>query len=464
MIHILNIYLKSNKITCVKMNLYLFNTMSGKKELFEPINANDIKLYVCGPTTYQIPHIGNFRTFIVFDTLVRLLQSIYSKVTYVRNVTNIDDKIIIEAQKHEISIENLTHNVYVKFRDECNQLNLLTPDHEPHATDYISQMIEHIEEMIKNKYAYVSDEEVLFDTSKCSKYLALAPHERLDFGNRVEINKNKKNFADFVLWKKTTKPNWQSPWGHGRPGWHIECTTMSKNLLSFPFDIHGGGQDLIFPHHTNERAQCYALHNIECAKYWMHNHFITIDKSKMSKSIGNVMYLSNLTKKYSAMSIKLAILMTHYRHPLNWKNEKIQEAQNIYDKWIRIKSKYHSNALKIDIENEKSKFEVISSVYEALLDDLNTSLAVQCLHRAIQNCKNEYQWQKIENSLSLLGIKLEAPSHKIDEKAVKKLIEKRDEARKIKDFATADSIRKQLKLMNIEIDDTKDGTKWKVKC
>ncbi len=423
------------------INIYFFNSLKLKKERFEPHDSNHVKMYACGPTVYKAPHIGNFRSFIVFDVLFRLLSDQYPKVSYVRNVTDIDDKIIQESALRSINYSDLTKEVYAEYKKDSELLNVLQPTFEPFATEYMDKIILDIESLVKNGFAYVKEKHVFFQTNKYENYRDFCKNMKSEAGSRVVVNEIKKNDDDFVLWKPSDDVFWESPWGNGRPGWHIECTSMSKSILSFPFDIHCGGQDLIFPHHTNERAQGWGLCQKECSKYWLHNHFVNIDNDKMSKSLGNQLELKSILKKYNPMVIRLFLLMSHYRHPLNWTLTGLKEAENIYNKWNR--SLYGIEATK-----------ALSSVKEAISDDLNTPLAIRKISEAI---KNGSDLGEIAKSCNLLGIKFEPNDN---DSQIQGLINLREIARKEKNYKESDKIRNQLMEMNIIIEDSVDGVKW----
>ena len=300
------------------MPLQIYDTFSNEKKLFEPIDPSNVRMYVCGPTVYDFPHVGNARPVIVFDLLFRLLRRIYGvgNVTYVRNITDVDDKIITAASENNEDIKSLTERTIKFFHDDADYIGALEPTFEPKATDYINDMIDIINSLIEKDYAYVSEDNVLFSASKFSKYGQLSGKnlEEMIAGSRVEVESFKRSSSDFVLWKpsKSSEPGWDSPWGKGRPGWHIECSAMSEKLLGKNFDIHGGGQDLIFPHHENEIAQSECANNEKFANYWLHNGFVNVEGNKMSKSEGNFVTVNQLKQKYQGEVIRLAMISTHY--------------------------------------------------------------------------------------------------------------------------------------------------------
>ena len=326
-------------------NLQIFNTLNSKKEVFTPIDNDHIKIYACGPTVYNFAHIGNARMAVVFDTFVRTLRVIYPKVTYVSNITDIDDKIIDAAKEQNVEISEITEKYTQIYNEDMSMLNVLEPDIQPKATEYIPEMIALIEDLIAKEFAYEKDNHVLFHVPAYSKYGELSNRNREEqiAGSRVEIAPFKKDPSDFVLWKPSddSQPGWDSPWGFGRPGWHTECSAMSEKTLGLPFDIHGGGRDLIFPHHENEIAQsCCSTANIDepdsYAKYWMHNGFVTIEGEKMSKSLGNIILVRDLTKNYHGEAIRLALLSSHYRQGLDWNEKIIHQAKKLLTKIYQI--------------------------------------------------------------------------------------------------------------------------------
>ena len=325
------------------MDIFLTNNLTNKKEQFIPNDSKNIGMYVCGPTVYDDPHIGNARPLVIFDILFKLLKNTYSKVTYVRNITDIDDKIIKTSKEQKISTKELTEKVTSSFFEDCSFLNCEDPTHQPKATEHIDLMIEMINDLIKKGFAYENNNHVYFEVKKFPDYgnLSNKKLEDLIAGSRVEVSENKKNSEDDVSWKPSVKdePSWDSPWGKGRPGWHLECSAMSKKFLGNEFDIHGGGIDLIFPHHENEIAQSRCANDSKIfAKYWIHNAFITMSNEKMAKSQGNILKIKDFRNKISGQVIRLALMSTHYRQPLDWNDRLINDCQNTLDKWYRIYS------------------------------------------------------------------------------------------------------------------------------
>jgi cysteinyl-tRNA synthetase len=355
-------------------NLKISNSLTRSKDLFKPINSNNITMYVCGPTIYADPHVGNGRSLIVFDLLYRVLIKLYGQknITYVRNITDVDDKIIETSKTKGVSIDKITFDVTKIFHGNVKDLNCIEPTSEPRATDHIKEMIEMIESLIKKNIAYVNNGHVYFLISKFKNYGKLS-NKKLDdlvAGSRVEISKLKKNPLDFILWKPALaeEPGWDSPWGRGRPGWHLECSVMSEKYLGKTFDIHGGGLDLLFPHHENEIAQSCANNSTDTlANYWVHNGFLTMNKEKMSKSLGNIETISEVLSKYNGQVIRIALLSAHYKQPLDWTENLLEQSKATLEKWYAL---YDETESKID-NNE---------IFSCLLDDLNTPKYFAKLH------------------------------------------------------------------------------------
>jgi|TARA_A200000113_G_scaffold225968_1_gene249100 cysteinyl-tRNA synthetase len=451
----------------------LFNTLSGNKERLEAIDPKHLKIYACGPTVYNYAHIGNARMAVVFDTLVRTLRVIYPKVTYVSNITDIDDKIIEAAMEQNVEITSITEKYTKIYNDDMLKLNVLAPDIQPKATEYIPEMIELIVELIKKDFAYEKEGHVLFHVPTYQNYGKLSKRNRDEqiAGSRVEVAPFKKDPADFVLWKPSTdeQPGWESPWGIGRPGWHTECSAMSKKTLGLPFDIHGGGRDLIFPHHENEIAQsCCTSASIDepdsYAKYWMHNGFVTINGEKMAKSLGNIILVKDLAENYHGEVIRLALLSSHYRQGLDWNEKVIHQANKLINKLYEIKDDL--NDVTISDKNENN-LDAIS----ILMDDLNTPGLITELNNIVKeyNSSNSEK-ENIKSRLSLissvLGILEDETFNEISEEFKNKIndmVLKRSEAKNNKDFETADAIRYKLLELGVEINDSSDGTEWKLK-
>ena len=451
----------------------LFNTLSGNKERLEAIDPKHLKIYACGPTVYNFAHIGNARMAVVFDTLVRTLRVIYPKVTYVSNITDIDDKIIEAAKEQNVEITSITQKYTKIYNDDMLKLNVLAPDIQPKATEYIPEMIELIVELIEKDFAYEKEGHVLFHVPTYQNYGKLSKRNRDEqiAGSRVEVAPFKKDPADFVLWKPSTdeQPGWESPWGVGRPGWHTECSAMSKKTLGLPFDIHGGGRDLIFPHHENEIAQsCCTSANIDepdsYAKYWMHNGFVTINGEKMAKSLGNIILVKDLAKNYHGEVIRLALLSSHYRQGLDWNEKVIHQANKLINKLYKIKDDL--DGITISDKNENN-LDAIS----ILMDDLNTPGLITELNNIVKEYNSsESDKEKIKSRLglisSVLGILEDETFNEISEEFKNKINEmvlKRSKAKNNKDFETADAIRDKLLELGVEINDSSDGTEWKLK-
>ena len=442
------------------MSLKLFNTLSKSKEIFQPIDKDAIKVYACGPTLYNNPHIGNFRPIIIFDILFRILKQIYGdgRVTYVRNITDIDDKIINKANDLGLSTSDLVSKTEIVYQKNLEALNILRPSFEPKATDYIPKMIEMIETLITKGYAYESSNHVLFETRKFQDYGTLSKFSFKDIisGARVEIADYKKNPEDFVLWKpsKVNEPSWSSPWGEGRPGWHIECSAMISDLLGPSIDIHAGGIDLIFPHHENEIAQSTCFHNCKMSNYLLHNGFINFQGEKMSKSLGNITIVDDLLSVHEPITIKYALLTTHYRQPIDFSDDLLTYSQNIIEKWEGFIS---------DTNNNKLDSEFIMALY----DDLNTPKALMRLQQLFNELKKSPNDDELRsyfnNGLKILGLNPNFKEKEIslDKEFIENMISRRSDAKFNKNYELADQIRNELLNEGILLEDTKDGTLWK---
>jgi cysteinyl-tRNA synthetase len=452
---------------------HLFNTLNGKKEKLEAIDPKHLKIYACGPTVYNYAHIGNARMAVVFDTLVRTLKIIYPKVTYVSNITDIDDKIIEAANEQNVAISSITEKYTEIYNKDMAKLNVLPPDIQPKATEYIPEMITLIKDLIKKDFAYEKDGHVLFHVPSFKNYGLLSNRNREEqiAGSRVDVAPFKKDPADFVLWKPSTEnqPGWDSPWGFGRPGWHTECSAMSEKTLGLPFDIHGGGRDLIFPHHENEIAQsCCSTADADkpesYAKYWMHNGFVTIDGEKMSKSLGNIILVNDLTEKYHGEVIRLALLSSHYRQGLDWNESVIHQAKKLLDKLYSL----YDELKDIKIDEEEQNFKGI----EIIFDDLNTPGLISEANKLIKegDSSNNSEKALIKPKLlmiaKVLGIFEDKSYNEVSDelnKEIEILIKERSIAKENKNFDLADEIRTKLENLGIEIKDTPDGTSWQVK-
>ena len=453
------------------LDYHLFNTLSGKKEILKPSDPKHVKIYACGPTVYNYAHIGNARMAVVFDTFVRTLRFIFPKVTYVSNITDIDDKIIEAAVEQNVEISVITKKFTKIYNEDMAKLNVLEPDVQPKATEYIPEMIDLIKELIEKDFAYEKDGHVLFHVPNYENYGKLSNRIKDEqiAGSRVDVADFKKDPADFVLWKPSTdeQPGWDSPWGTGRPGWHTECSAMSEKTLGLPLDIHGGGRDLIFPHHENEIAQscCTAAENSNpesYAKYWMHNGFVTIDGEKMSKSLGNIILVNELTQKYHGEVIRLALLSTHYRQALDWNDNVIYQAKKLLDKLYSLLN---------ELNEVKESKEPDNDLIEILLDDLNTPGLLANINKLIKNAGSLEEGDKpyLKSNLLLIGkvmgILEDQSYNQISgefKDKVDSLIEDRSNAKKKRDFELADKIRSELIELGIEINDSPEGTTWKV--
>ena len=454
------------------MSLNLYDTFSNSKKKFEPIDPKNIRMYVCGPTVYDYPHVGNARPVIVFDILFRILQNIYGTehVTYVRNITDVDDKIINASQENNEDINELTSRTINYFHADAKYIGAMEPSFEPRATDHIAEMINIIETLIEKNYAYVAENNVLFSSTKFSKYGSLSGKnlEEMIAGSRVDVESYKQEASDFILWKpsKDNEPGWDSPWGKGRPGWHIECSAMSEKLLGKTFDIHGGGQDLIFPHHENEIAQSECANGEKFANYWVHNGFVTVEGNKMAKSDGNFVTVNELKEKYQGEVIRFTMILTHYRQPLNWTNDNLQESKKTLDKWYQYFSE-------VDFKPDLS-VKIDENVMNALNDDMNTPQAIAELHKLFKNCKSDDQdsLNQFLISAQFLGLMNDEPSQwlswgkeniSVDQNKIESLITQRNTARANKDFAEADRIRDELENLGIVLEDKGAETTWKTK-
>jgi cysteinyl-tRNA synthetase len=457
------------------VTLRLHNTLTRQEETFEPLDRNHVRFYVCGPTVYDYIHIGNARPIVVFDVLFRLLQRLYPRVSYVRNITDVEDKIMDRARENGESIEALTQRTTAAFHDNIRHLNALPPTHEPRATAYIAQMQAIIVSLIKKGHAYEKDGHVLFNVPSMSDYGRLSGHTRdeLVAGARVEVAPYKKDAADFVLWKPSSddQPGWGSPWGRGRPGWHIECSAMSASLLGETFDIHGGGIDLIFPHHENEIAQSRCAFGTKImAKYWMHNGFLQASAEKMSKSLGNFYTVQELLQEFPGEAIRYLLLTAQYRQPLDFTKDGLKRAKATLDRLYQALRLAGGGALPAG-EN--------AAVTEALCSDLNTPLALSVLHDAANRLNSATKAEEkakvraeLLNGGAMLGILQQDPEawfkwqppqsgSGLDDAAIEAAIAARLAARKTMDFAEADRIRNDLAAKGVLLEDGPKGTTWR---
>jgi cysteinyl-tRNA synthetase len=451
--------------------LTLYNTLTRRKEAFTPLDPTNVRLYVCGPTVYDLAHIGNARPVIVFDVLYRLLRHLYgtSHVRYVRNITDVDDKIIAAAHDSGEAIRALTERTARIFHEDVAALLCLPPDVEPRATEHVAPMIAMIEKLIASGHAYVADRHVLFSVPRMAEYGRLSGRSRDEMiaGARVEVAPYKRDPADFVLWKPSSaeQPGWESPWGRGRPGWHIECSAMSEAHLGETFDIHGGGLDLIFPHHENEIAQSVSAHGGKpFVRYWMHNGFVIVEGEKMSKSLGNFRTIRDVLGEAPGEAARYAMLMSHYRDPLDWTADRLAEAGHALDRFY------------LALRHETAPAAAAAPpapVLAALEDDLNTPLALAALHdilSALNKAGVPEEKQRLTAELRAGGAPLgllqqdaEAwlKGDAAEAQEIEALIAQRNAARKARNFAEADRIRNALAIRGILLEDGPAGTTWR---
>jgi len=447
--------------------LRLYNTLSRQKEVFKPIDRDHVTLYVCGPTVYDFAHVGNARPVVVFDLLVRLLRHEYKQVTYARNITDIDDKIIEAAQKTDLPISEITEKYALIYEQDMAALNARMPDIQPKATEYIDQMIVMTASLIDKGHAYETEGHVLFSVPSMADYGALSGRKLDDMiaGARVDVASYKQDAADFILWKPSAddQPGWDSPWGRGRPGWHLECSCMIEDNFGKTIDIHGGGLDLIFPHHENEIAQSRCAHDgAPLANYWMHNGYLTVDGEKMSKSLGNFVTVHELLEEFPGRgeAIRMCLLTAHYRQPVDFSREGIQQAQRQLDRWYRLTK---------GVESDET--DVPEVLLEALRDDLNSPKAIAVLNALAKKAVTEEGAKiQLKAAANLFGFleqddwfDVAMDDNSISGDMIEKLIEERIEAKKNKNFARADEIRNELTAQGIALLDGPSGTTWERK-
>lgn len=434
-------------------DIQIYNSAVRQKVAFKPLDPSDVRVYVCGPTIYDRAHIGNARPVVVFDVLFRLLRHTYGEdhVNYVRNITDIDDKIMHRAKERGAPIEVVTEETVGWYREDMAALGALPPTHEPRATEFVAQMVAMIETLIAKGHAYEAEGHVLFEVSTYGAYGALSGRSTDDMiaGARVEIAPFKRDPMDFVLWKPSTddQPGWDSPWGRGRPGWHIECSAMSSELLGNDFDIHGGGSDLQFPHHENEIAQSRCAHtDAGFARHWMHNGMINVDGRKMSKSLGNFLTVEDLRGQAPGEVLRLALISTHYRGVLDWTEQKVSEASETLRKWGAL------------VDGVEPSAEVPATVLDALSDDLNTPLAIAEMHKLAR----AGEAAQLASAMALLN--LAAPEAvAADDNGIEALLIERTDARAAKDFARADEIRKGLEAAGVVVmDKPGEASEWRL--
>ena len=452
--------------------LRLTNSAGSQKRVFTPVDPEHIRMYVCGPTVYNLVHIGNARPVVVFDTLFRVLRALYPKVTYARNITDIDDKIIVAARERGIDITVLTEEFTEKFRTDMAALNNLPPSIEPQATEHVDAMLDLARRLIEKGHAYESEGHILFDVTSMDDYGLLSGRQLDDMlaGARVEVASYKRHPGDFVLWKPSSddEPGWDSDYGRGRPGWHIECSAMIHQHLGDNIDIHGGGRDLIFPHHENERAQSCCGYGGGFVGTWMHNAYVDMDGEKMSKSLGNVKTVRELLERYPGETLRFALLSAHYRSPLNFSRELLDSAQSTLDSF------YLALRNAGDVASAGSSTSC-SPVFTALLDDLNTPAAIAELHQLAKALNKASESEKPAAKAALLaggavlGILGESPEQwlarndegGLSSDAIDQLLVERAQAKSNRDFARADAIRDELKAAGIIIEDGASGATWR---
>jgi len=451
----------------MSLDIFLTNNLTNKKEKFIPQDKNNVRMYVCGPTVYDDPHIGNARPVVIFDILFKVLKNEYPNVTYVRNITDVDDKIIKSSQENNISILDLTKKITQSFNEDCIYLNCEKPNHEPKATEHISEMIEMISELIKKGFAYENNKHVYFEVKKFEDYGQLSNKnlDELVAGSRIEVSDNKKNPEDFVLWKpsETDEPSWDSPWGKGRPGWHLECSAMSKKYLGKEFDIHGGGVDLLFPHHENEIAQSRCANDSKVfANYWLHNAFITMSNEKMAKSQGNILKNKDFRNIKSGQVLRLALMSAHYRQPLDWNDKLLEDSENTINKWYNV------------YLNIEKQLKISDEILKPLLDDLNTPGYITNLHKLYEKASKGSDEDKriFISACHFVGLldeskedwlKFKKSKVSISESEILFKINQRNKARINKNYDEADKIRNDLLDKGVLIEDKDGKTVWKFK-
>ncbi|MCB2146186.1 MAG: cysteine--tRNA ligase [Deltaproteobacteria bacterium] len=476
------------------MAMRIYNTLTKSKETFEPMVPGQVKIYVCGPTVYDSCHVGHARSVVVFDVVVRYLRAMDYQVTYVRNFTDVDDKIINRANTVGMDAGQLAEKYISEFHRDMDALNVMRPDREPRVTEHIKDIIDIVKTLVDQKSAYLADGDVFYAVETFKDYGKLSGRKLTDMvaGSRVEINENKRNPFDFVLWKaaKPGEPSWPSPWGEGRPGWHIECSAMSSRFLGETFDIHGGGKDLIFPHHENEIAQSEAAHGRPFARYWMHNGFVNIDNEKMSKSLNNFLMVKDILESYHPESVRLFLLSSHYRSPIDFSDQNLKESEKALDKIYGVLKRLDQEAGLADADGAAATGNYWLAFCNAMDDDFNTAKGVGILFNLVKEANRildeDKRSPKAKGALvtlmtdlmqmaRILGI-LQRPWHSFFEKradsqlrnlaisaeAIDLLVAERAAARKNKDWKRADEIRNQLEEIGIILEDKDDGTHWKV--
>jgi len=477
------------------MSLRVFNTLHRKKEVFKPLDPGKVRMYVCGPTVYDSCHIGHARSVVVFDVIARYFKAMGYKVIYVRNFTDVDDKIIDKANQLGIDSEAVAERFIEEFYDDMDALNVERATIEPKATDHITQIIQFIEKLIEGGFAYRVEGDVYFSVEKFKEYGKLSGRklDEMEAGARIDINERKNNPFDFVLWKsaKLGEPQWESPWGMGRPGWHIECSVMSSEYLGETFDIHGGGKDLCFPHHENEIAQSESISGEPFVKYWIHNGFVNINQEKMSKSLGNFLMIKDILKTYHPEVVRLFLLSNHYRSPIDFTEKAMDEARRGLDKMYGLLLRV-DKTMGLESNQDIEPGDCWQQFCEAMDDDFNSARGigtifdtVRTVNRLLDQHENngseqikqtiQYALADIRRTGTILGILLEKPAVYFDKKQtqvleqksvdptmIAKMVEERNAARKAKNWKKADQIRNQLADMDVILEDRAEGTVWKI--
>ena len=452
------------------MAIQLYNTLSRTKEVFTPLDPHRVTLYACGPTVYNYAHIGNARPAVVFDLLRQVLKRHYDCVVYARNITDVDDKINQAAAEQGVDIAVIAQRYTAAYQEDMAALGVLPPDVEPRATEHMAEIIAMVEQLIAHGSAYEAEQHVLFSIDSFPRYGQLSGRDRRELlaGARVEVAPFKRNPGDFVLWKPSTadQPGWDSPWGRGRPGWHIECSAMSAAHLGPMIDIHAGGQDLVFPHHENEIAQSCCAHQTDTfARFWIHNGFVTVEGRKMAKSLGNTLVVHELLKHWPGEVLRLVLLSAHYRQPLDWSDKALEQAQSTLDRLYGVLREHGDETLMADHAQAEP------AVLAALDDDLNTPTALAALNTQARHVTDASSAASLRASGALLGILQQPPSQwfalrqtevTISEQEIEALIAARNQARQNKDFAEADRLRDALAAQGILIQDSATGTHWEV--
>ncbi|MFZ5571157.1 MAG: cysteine--tRNA ligase [Thermodesulfobacteriota bacterium] len=478
------------------MTIRIYNSLTRKKEIFVPVHPGKVGMYVCGPTVYDSCHIGHARSVVVFDVIARYFRSQGYEVTYIRNFTDVDDKIIQRAAQLGVSTTEVAEKYIAEFHEDMDSLYVERPTHEPRATDHIEDIVRIISELVRKELAYVIDGDVFFRVTAFDQYGKLSGRrlEDMEAGARIDVDSRKQNPFDFALWKsaKPGEPAWQSPWGSGRPGWHIECSAMSKHFLGDTFDIHGGGKDLIFPHHENEIAQSEAAHGKGFAKFWIHNGFVNINHEKMSKSLGNFKVIREVLKTVHPEAVRLFLLSHHYRNPIDFSDKTMMEISSGLDKLYTTLERLDQHPAEWPATMEPLENTTWLKFQEAMNDDFNTAKGIGILFEAVQQVKrlldgkNEADPVATASRLAsfcsdmrkiggILGIFSESPGvyfqkraalaargTDVDANRVEDLIKAREAARKARDWATADRIRAELTAMDVVLEDRPEGTIWRV--